>query len=96
MSQEIVTRAHEFAPNYQFVITNFEEKVIDITTLVQSFNIYEDLFKNVTSCDIIIADAMGLIDGLPIVGDEYITLSYRSAGFKTAKENVTERSRLLL
>ena len=87
MSQEIVTRAHEFAPNYQFVITNFEEKVIDITTLVQSFNIYEDLFKNVTSCDIIIADAMGLIDGLPIVGDEYITLSYRSAGFKTAKEN---------
>jgi hypothetical protein len=87
MSQEKITRAHEFAPNYKFVITNFEDKVIDITVLVQSFNIYEDLFKNVTSCDIVISDAMGLIDGLPIVGDEYVTLSYRSAGFKTAKEN---------
>ena len=36
MSQEKVTRAHEFAPNYQFVITNFEDKVIDITVLVQT------------------------------------------------------------
>lgn len=87
MAQEKLTRAHEFAPEYKFIITNFEDEAIDITLLVQSFNIYEDLFTNTTSCDLIISDAMGLVDGLPIIGDEYITLSYRSSGFKTVTES---------
>ena len=90
MAQEKITRAHEFAPEYKFSIVNFEEKAIDITDLVHSFNIYENLFENIISCDIIIKDAMGLIDGLPIVGDEYITLSYRTAGFKTVNGNQEE------
>ena len=90
MAQEKITRAHEFAPEYKFSIVNFEEKTIDITDLVHSFNIYENLFENVTTCDLIIKDAMGLIDGMPIVGDEYITLSYRTAGFKTVNGNQEE------
>ena len=90
MAQEKITRAHEFAPEFKFTLVNFEEKTVDITDLVDSFNIYENLFENVTTCDIIIADAMGLIDGMPIVGDEYITLAYRSAGFKTVNGNQEE------
>ena len=90
MAQEKITRAHEFAPEFKFTLVNFEEETVDITDLVDSFNIYENLFENVTTCDIIIADAMGLIDGMPIVGDEYITLAYKSAGFKTVDGNQEE------
>ena len=41
-------------------------------------NIYENLFSFTTSCDIIIADAVGFTQRVPLVGDEHLIITYRS------------------
>lgn len=49
---------------------------VDITQLVLEFTIYESVFRNFMSADFVIRDASGIVDSLPIVGQEQITINF--------------------
>lgn len=49
---------------------------VDITQLVLEFTIYESIFRNFMSADFVIRDASGIVDSLPIVGQEQITIDF--------------------
>ena len=54
-------------------------KYLDITALIEQFNIYEDVLSPFISGDITIVDGLSLINKLPIIGQERIVISYRSS-----------------
>ena len=74
-------------------LSNYKDEVRDITELVYGFSIYEDLFSPTVSCELIITDAEGLNTTFPIVGDEHVTIIYKTRGVKTDKEQYTTRVR---
>jgi len=49
-------------------------EIIDITSLVSSINIFEDIFKSSLSGDIAIVDTNNLLTALPIIGQEKLLL----------------------
>ena len=66
----------------QVKISNFKDEVRDITDLCFGFSIYEDLFAPTSSIELMIVDAEGLLEQTPIIGDEHITITYRTRGIK--------------
>ena len=74
-------------------ISNYQDVVEDITDLVYGFSIYEHLMKPTSSCEILLADAKGLPQLLPIIGDEKLTIHYRTRGVKTNNEQYETRKR---
>ena len=75
-------------------LVNFnEQSVINITDITPHFNIYESIFNQYCTIELIIADSNSLISRLPIVGEEYIAIRYRTAGLKVDKEEYTLRTR---
>lgn len=74
-------------------ITNLENRVRDVTDLVGGFTIYEDLFAPTSSCEMLLLDAEGLPETLPIVGDETVTIIYKTRGLKRNKEQYDVRVR---
>ena len=64
-------------------IVNFNEaSVVNISDLVPHFNIYESIFNQYCTCDLIVSDAAHLLSRLPIVGEEFIVFRYRTIGLK--------------
>jgi len=64
---------------YDIALVNFENKqAIDIKRILAEFNFYENIFSNTLTCDLVILDAVGLIDRFPIVGNEKIVLAFKS------------------
>ena len=49
-----------------------------INLLVIELNMYEDMFGPFMRMEVVINDSMGLLDKLPIVGDEELTFTYRN------------------
>lgn len=50
------------------------EDKIDIINLVQSLKIYESIFTNSITCEIVIADSLSLVESFPIISGERIVL----------------------
>ena len=67
---------------YNVIIRNYAGDTTDLTSMVTQFNIYESIFKRTTSADIVVSDAVGFTNRLPIVGDEHLIITYRSARLK--------------
>jgi len=65
---------HDLRHSIQIVGGNGAE--INITQQVLEFTIYESLFRNFISADFVIRDAEGIIDSLPIVGQEQIIVTF--------------------
>jgi len=62
-------------------LTNFkDDQILNIKGLVVEFNVYEDIFSPVVKADFLIKDSLGLTEIFPIVGDEKIVLSFKTAG----------------
>jgi hypothetical protein len=53
-------------------------RTLNITAMVANFNIYEDLFDYTNSCDLVIIDSKGLVENFPIIGEEFVSITYRS------------------
>lgn len=53
---------------------------VDIDFLFRELNIYEDLFNNVLSGDVIVSDSTNLFNTLNIHGNEFISLSFSTPG----------------
>ena len=77
-------------------LVNFnEDSIINITDITPHFNIYESIFNQFCTIELVVADATNLISKLPIVGEEYINIRYRTAGLKSdeSKEEFLLRTR---
>lgn len=77
-------------------LINFNESSgINITDIVPHFNIFESIFNQYCTIELIVSDSNSLISRMPIVGEEYINIRYRTAGLKAdeSKEEYVLRSR---
>lgn len=64
----------------KIVIKSRSGEEYDIKSMIILSNIYEDLFANTLSANIHIKDGVGLIEGLPIVGEETIEFEFSVDG----------------
>ena len=77
------TQAFKFAKapivDYIRIKASSTDSYIDITALVEQFNIYEDITSPFIFGDITIIDGLSLITKLPFTGKEFVEISYRSS-----------------
>ena len=66
----------------QIVMTNFESKSLDVTNLILEFSIFENLFSHYLSGYLVMDDTNGILERLPIIGEEFISISFKSSGQK--------------
>jgi hypothetical protein len=62
---------------------------IDLKGAWSNLNIYEDVFANCLTGSIQITDAIGLMETIPIIGEETIHVHVRTRGFKRERGNTT-------
>lgn len=66
---------------------NYRNEKVDINELFEEINIYEDLFNNTITADIVILDARGFYEEFPIIGEETLILEYTKSGDRTVSLN---------
>ena len=59
----------------------------DIRYIYTGFNIFEDIFSPFISGTIVIQDAVGLLNRLPIIGEEILELDVITPGLDDTKQN---------
>jgi len=64
-------------------ITTRNRGTVDIYPQVKSINVYEDITKPYLYAEIYMNDSIGLLDGLPIVGEEVIKFSVTTMGLSS-------------
>lgn len=64
-----------------FVLLNYRNKYVDIRHVMVEFTIFHDIFANGLECEIVIVDSNGLIEMLPIVGDETAVITFKTPTF---------------
>lgn len=64
---------------------------IDLNEFLVELNLYEDLFSSHLYGDIFLSDSRNLIDQLPIIGEEYLNLTFFTPGFDSFKIQKTFR-----
>lgn len=57
-------------------LTNKFEQIVEISDLLVNMNIFEDLFSNTMTGNIQITDSIGLIESMPIIGEETLEISF--------------------
>ena len=80
-----VQSAHDVEIN-RLMLVSSTNQLIDLIDFLVEINIYEDLFSNTLSGQIMISDSRGLIDKLPLVGDEYLFLKIKTPSFTSTIE----------
>lgn len=69
-------------------IFNYQNKSINIVGMIRGFSIYHDIMANGMECEILLVDAGGLIEMLPVVGDENVFISFKTPTFDKIREYV--------
>ena len=88
MYKSIDSNVYEKAGDYNLsdiVMVSYNGKELDITSSVAEINIYESLFNNTLSGNIVLVDAQNLPFEFPITGLERIEFKLASPGFGDAK-----------
>ena len=62
------------------------EGYINLKAAWSDFNIYEDIFANCLTANIRITDSIGLMESLPIIGEETINIKAQTAGIKRQRK----------
>lgn len=70
----------------EVLLYNPNKKFAEIRHLTVEFNIFNNLFTNGNKCELVMTDSNGLIEMLPIVGDETLVVRFKTP---TAKEHLT-------
>jgi len=60
------------------LLFNYNKKVLDIRHLMIEINVYHDIFTNGTKCELVIGDTNGIVEIMPIVGEEKLLLEFSS------------------
>jgi hypothetical protein len=73
----------------EIVIYNFTTKsFMDLRNVAVEFSVYEDLFSNFMSAEITVQDTSSLIETLPIVGEEFIKITFNTPTFDSKVSKV--------
>jgi len=56
-------------------------KTYDLMHQVKGIEIYESILSPVVFCELVIADSVGLHQNFPIIGEEYVSITFRSPKF---------------
>lgn len=64
---------------------------VDLNEFLVELNLYEDMFSSHLYGDIFLSDSRNLIDTLPIIGEEYLNLTFFTPGFDKTKIKKTFR-----
>jgi hypothetical protein len=79
-----------FAGDYELqklILTSPNRKgYINLKAAWSDFNIYEDMFTDCLTANIQIIDGIGLMESVPIIGEETITIKVKTAGIKKQRE----------
>tara|TARA_R110000796_G_scaffold107693_2_gene218482 strand:+ start:928 stop:2361 length:1434 start_codon:yes stop_codon:yes gene_type:complete len=57
---------------------NYRGAPIDIKIIMEEFTIFHDLYANGIQCEILVVDSNGLLEFMPIVGDETLMIKFRT------------------
>jgi hypothetical protein len=62
-------------------------QVIDLGSMVQEINVYENIFDHYIQCDVLLSDSLKLLDsmGVGFTGTEILVLSYKNKGDNSDK-----------
>lgn len=60
-------------------VTSYNGSEMNVIELIQRIDIYEDLYSPFLTLDIVISDAIGLLNKMPMIGEETITLDITDA-----------------
>ena len=75
----------------KLIITSPHKKgYVDLKAAWSDFNIYENLFQNYLTADIQIVDGVGLMESLPIIGEETIEIQVKTKGIVKQRNPETE------
>lgn len=80
VNQLIIERISIFAKNRPAM-----EIISDGNSMMRSCSIYESIFKQYITGNMIIHDSAGMLEGYPIVGDEFIYISFKSSNNELTK-----------
>ena len=75
----------------KLIITSPHKKgYVDLKAAWLDFNIFENLFQNYLTADIQIVDGIGLMESLPIIGEETIEIQVKTKGIVKQRNPETE------
>jgi len=60
------------------LLFNYNKKALDIRHLMVEFNIFHDIYTHGTKCELVIIDGNGIVEMMPIVGEEKLLLEFSS------------------
>lgn len=70
-------------------IFNFTaESAVDLRNITVEFSVYEDLFSNFMTAEITIQDTSSMIETLPIVGEEFVKITFSTPTFDSKVSKV--------
>ena len=82
--------------SYEVFITNYNNELVDISDIVEQFNLFFDLFNPVVKLELIIQDGFGLLEDLPILGEETVTISMKSINLEVNGRSFYEKPIVLV
>lgn len=91
-NDEVLIKAGDYELESLVIHTISNNGVVDLSNFFVELHLYEDIFSPSLSGKIVIADALNLINTLPIIGDEAITLKIRTPTLPDDKQNIIEKS----
>lgn len=80
----ITYRPHDIDLN-SVILVNHRGNVTDLRNMLLEFNVYEDLYDAGMKCDVVMSDSLGLIERMPIVGDEILVISFKTPTFDSTR-----------
>lgn len=69
-------------------LVNFAGDVLDISNIIGGFEINENIFSTFMSASFSIVNAIGLIEKFPIIGEEFIVISFSGLTTKKSKQRL--------
>ena len=66
-------------------------KSIFLLDYLVELNLYESIFSNVMTGEIILSDSANLIKYFPIIGEEYLSVKLKTPGFNNEKNVIIEK-----
>jgi hypothetical protein len=70
------------------MLVNRKKEYIELREIMLEINLFYDIYANGLHASIVIYDTNGIIENFPVVGDEYLILSFGTPGEDDYKRNV--------
>ena len=65
----------------ELTLINYRGVPTDLKVAMEEFTVFHDLYANGMQCEVLIVDSLGLVEFLPIVGDETLIINFRTPTF---------------